>query len=144
MPVTYETYDTSPPDEARIVDNGLGEANFAAAPIGEVVPLTCFARDATGGVIGGVVGRSWGECCELQQIWVAAGHRQHGVGSRLVRLFEDRAKQRGCRTFYLTTFSFQAPSFYKALGYHAAAEIRGFPAGIVNFLMMRTVASDEA
>jgi len=67
-----------------------------------------------------------------------------GNGSRLVRLFEDRAKQRGCRTFYLTTFSFQAPSFYKALGYHAEAEIRGFPAGIVNFLMTRTVASDEA
>jgi ribosomal protein S18 acetylase RimI-like enzyme len=144
MPLTYETHDTRPTDETRIVDNGLGDANTAAAPISDVVPLTCLARDTTGEVVGGAVGRTWGECGELQQLWVAAAHRQHGVGSRLVRMFEARAKQRGCRTFYLTTFSFQAPSFYKSLGYHSAAEIRGFPAGIVNFLMTRTVASDEA
>jgi len=144
MPITYETHDYEPPDETPIVDNGLGEANHAAAPIDAVAPLTCFARDDAGAVIGGVVGRTWGECGELQKLWIAPTHRQHGIGARLVKLFEARAKQRGCRMFYLTTFSFQAPAFYKALGYLPAHEIRGFPAGIVKYLMVRTVASDEA
>ena len=107
-------------------------------------PLACFARSPAGDVIGGAVGRTWGECCELQQLWVAPEQRQRGIGSRLVRMFEARGRERGCRTFYLYTFSFQAPSFYQALGYRPAHEIRGFPDGIVKYLMMRNVASDES
>ncbi len=42
-----------------------------------------------------------------------------------------------CRTYYLETFSFQAPAFYAALDYQPAATIRGFPAGIVKYLMVR-------
>jgi ribosomal protein S18 acetylase RimI-like enzyme len=140
----YEVHDSAPEDAARVVDTGLGEANKLAAPLEDVRPVSAFARDGTGAVIGGAVGRTWGECCELQQLWVAPEHRQQGVGSELVRRFEARARERGCRTFYLFTFSFQAPSFYRALGYRVAHEIRCYPAGIVQYLMMRTVASDEA
>lgn len=143
MNPTFDTHDSLPPDETRMVDAGLGDANLAAAPLNQVAPLSCFARDESGQVIGGVVGRTWGECCELQQVWVAPAHRQQRIGTRLVRNFEARAKERGCRTFYLTTFSFQAPVFYKALGYRAAYEVHGFPNGISKFLMVRTVASDE-
>jgi len=142
-PPTFETHDAAPPEDVRIVDNGLGEANQSAAPINEVMPLTCLARDETGAVIGGAVGRTWGECCELQQLWVSESARQKGIGSALVKRFEARAKERGCRNFHLTTFSFQAPAFYKALGYLPAYEIRGFPAGISKYLMVRTVATDE-
>ncbi|MFO1324831.1 MAG: GNAT family N-acetyltransferase [Burkholderiales bacterium] len=143
MTLNFETHDSAPPDEARVVDAGLAEANLAAAPLDKVKALSCFARDASGAVVGGAVGRTWGECCELQQLWVAPAHREQGVGARLVRRFEARARERGCRTFYLTTFSFQAPAFYKALGYSAAHEIRGFPSGIGKYLMTRTVATDE-
>jgi GNAT superfamily N-acetyltransferase len=144
MPIAYETHDDAPPDPTRIVDDGLGDANTSAAPLADVVALTCFARDDAGAVIGGAVGRTWGQCCELQQLWVAPPYRLQGIGAALVRRFEARARERGCRTFYLTTFSFQAPSLYKRLGYRAATEIRGFPSGIVKYLMVRTVASDEA
>jgi GNAT superfamily N-acetyltransferase len=143
MPIAYETHDDAPPGATGIVDAGLSDANLAAAPLAAVVALTCFARDDAGAVIGGAVGRTWGECCELQQLWVAPPYRRQGIGSALVRRFEARGRERGCRTFYLTTFSFQAPSLYKRLGYRAAAEIRGFPAGIVKYLMVRTVGSDE-
>jgi GNAT superfamily N-acetyltransferase len=142
--LTFEVQDNPPAEDARVVDTGLGEANKLAAPIDGVKPLACFARTEAGAVIGGAVGRTWGECCELQQLWVARAHRLHGVGSRLVRMFEARGRERGCRTFYLDTFSFQALSFYQSLGYRAAHEIRGFPDGIVKYLMVRNVASDES
>jgi GNAT superfamily N-acetyltransferase len=142
---TFEVHDGMPPEESRVVDTGLGDANDLAAPcIADVANLSCFARDGSGTVIGGALGRTWGECCELLTLWVAPAHRQHGVGSRLVRLFEARARERGCRTFYLYTFSFQAPRFYQSLGYRPAHEIGGFPEGIVKYLMMRTVATDES
>ena len=73
----------------------------------------------------------------MQRLWVDAAHRQGGVGTRLVRRFEDRAMTRGCRTFYLDTFTFQAPAFYRKLGYATALEIDGFAPGVVRYTMMR-------
>lgn len=137
LPLTIELSDD--PDEASLaaVDAGLDAHNHAAAAsLREVRPLGAFARDAAGGeVMGGAVGRTWGSCCELQQLWVDASQRSVGVGSRLVRAFEARAKARGCRIFYLTTLSFQAPDFYRRLGYGVMAEIAGYPDGIVKYLM---------
>ncbi len=139
--LTFETHDTKPAAEAAVVDAGLDAANMAAAPLDDVHPLACFARAASGAVVGGAVGRTWGACAELQQLWVDdAPHRRNGIGSRLVRLFEARAQARGCRTFYLTTFSFQAPALYRSLGYAPALELPGFPGGIVKYLMIRTSA----
>ena len=134
--LTWALHDDVPAEAGRIVDDGLGQANDAAAPMRDVVRLSCFAN-ADGAIVGGAVGRTWGECCELQQLWVDPAYRHRGIGSKLVRLFEGRAAEHGCGTFYLETFSFQAPGFYRALGYRAAAEIGGFPGGIVRYLMVR-------
>ena len=137
-------HDGHPPDECRLVDTGLGEANDAAAPLHEVKPMSCFARDGDGGVIGGAVGRRWGPCCEIQQLWVAPAHRQRGIGARLVRAFEAQAHEHGCRTCYLETLSFQAPGFYRALGYRVAYEHTVYPHGIVKYMMIRQWGDDEA
>lgn len=129
------------PPEAAVVDAGLGAANSSAAPIDSIGRLTCVARARNGEVIGGAVGRTWGECCELQQLWVHADHRRRGVGAELVRRFERRARERGCRVFYLETFNFQAPALYRSLGYRTAKKISGFPGGIVKYLMMKVMGN---
>ena len=131
-------HDDCPEDAARIVDAGLGEANDAAAPLHEVRPLSCFARLPSGEVIGGAVGRTWGACCELQQLWVSPAHRRRGLGARLIREFEAHARSRGCATFYLETFSFQAPSLYRSLGYVTAYEHAVYPHGIVKYVMVKS------
>lgn len=128
-------HDELPREDWLVVDSGLGEANDAAAPLHEVRPLSCFLRAPDGTVVGGAVGRTWGRCCELQQLFVRAEQRRRGLGARLVRAFEARAGERGCTTFYLETFSFQAPSLYRSLGYAVKAETHGFAPGIVKYLM---------
>ena len=143
MQFTFETLDTGPVAETAIIDAGLDAANVEDAQLSDVRPITCIARTSSGKVVGGAVGRTWGECAELQQLWVAREHRRNGVGTHLVKLFEARAMARGCRTLYLTTFSFQAPALYRSLGYRSAAELRGFPGGIVKYLMVRTIPSHE-
>jgi GNAT superfamily N-acetyltransferase len=139
--LSFTSHDTLPP-EAAIVDAGLGAANEAAAPLHEVRPLASFARLPSGEVVGGAVGRTWGTCCELQQLWVEPANRRRGVGARLVREFERRAHARGCRTFYLETFSFQAPSLYRVLGYVVRLELTGFGADIVKYTMVREAGPD--
>lgn len=130
-------HDEVPRAEGEIVDAGLGASNAAAAPLHDVQPLSCFARLASGAVIGGAVGRTWGACCELQQLWVEPRYRRNGVGARLVREFERGALARGCRTFYLETFSFQAPSLYRSLGYEVRLEIEGYAPDIRKYVMVR-------
>jgi len=138
--VVLETYDEVPPDLARVVDDGLGEANERAAPsIKSVRRLACFARTPDGTVVGGAVGRTWGECCHLQQLWVDAAQRHAGLGTRVVRRFEEHAMARGCRTFYLDTFTFQAPAFYRKLGYEPALTIEGYGPGIVCYTMLKRI-----
>jgi ribosomal protein S18 acetylase RimI-like enzyme len=135
--VTYSTHDDVPNDVGTVVDMGLGEANRIAAPMDEVRPIAGAARLASGEIVGGVVGRAWGGCCEVQQLWVHPAHRRRGIGTRLMRDLHRRAEARGCRTFYLETMSFQAPRLYRALGYETRLEIGGFPAGISKHFMVR-------
>jgi ribosomal protein S18 acetylase RimI-like enzyme len=136
----YTAHDDVPRDDAAVVDDGLGRANETAAPLHEVQALACFARRDGGEVVGGAIGRTCGTCCELQQLWVEPALRRRGIGARLVREFEQRAAARGCRTFYLETFSFKAPSLYRALGYEVRLELRGFAPGIVKYTMVREAA----
>jgi len=135
--IAISVHDDLPRDDARRVDEGLGEANDLAAPLHEVRPLSCFASDQSGQVLGGAVGRTWGPCCELQQLWVEPAQRRKGIASRLLREFEARARQRGCATFYLETFSFQAPDFYRSHGYEVDHEHAVYPHGIVKYLMVK-------
>ena len=138
---TITVHDEPSPADAALVDQGLDAHNEAAAPLHEVRPLGCFARQADGSVIGGALGRTWGECAELQQLWVDAAFRRRGHGAALVRRFERAALTRGCRRCYLYTFSFQAPELYRALGYVAQMQIDGFAPGITKFTMVRELSA---
>lgn len=138
MTFTVESHDGPlPAADAGVVDQGLGDFNDAAAPLHEVRTIGCFARDEHGAVIGGAVGRSWGEACELQQLWVDEKRRGSGLGSQLMQAFEQRGRDHGCRVFYLETFSFQAPDFYRRFGYEVVHANAAFPHGIVKSLMER-------
>ena len=143
-PVTITEHDDVPAAEGAIVDKGHGAFNDAAAPLHEARRLSGFARGPGGEVIGGAVGRIWGPAAEIQQLWVADAHRHQGIGARLVRAFETRAAERGCRTLYLETLSFQAPRFYASLGYRVVFELAAFPHGIVKFTMLREIGEGDA
>ena len=139
-PLTFSSFDEPPEASVLAVDQGLDEYNVSVAPVVDVKTLASFAMDESGRTIGGAVGRTWGRCCELLQLWVDPTHRSAGVGSRLLREFEAHAARRGCDIYYLTTLSFQAPLFYRKHGYTSLAEIPGHPNGIIKYWMQKIVA----
>ena len=67
------------------VDHGLDSHNQAVAPLAGVKPLACFASDGASAVVGGAVGRTWGRCCELQQLWVASPHQRRYLVAGFLR-----------------------------------------------------------
>lgn len=125
------------PEELAAVDDGLDSHNQAAADPRAVQRLACFARTAEGTLIGGAVARTWGEGCELQQLWVRDDLRGQGLGSRLMQLVEEEARRRGCRQVFLETFNFQAHDFYRGLGYETVGEFVLVPGEVVKYIQRK-------
>jgi GNAT superfamily N-acetyltransferase len=103
----------------------LYEANVAATGVGDGADLAIFMRDDTGQVRAGLEGWTWGGCLFVRNLWVREDLRGAGHGTRLVRAAESEAIRRGCRKVMLETDSFQAPAFYRGLGYELIAEVQG-------------------
>jgi GNAT superfamily N-acetyltransferase len=118
-------------EELEILSAGLMEYNRSKAGGRPKELLTFFLRDGEGRIVGGVHGNYSGSSGWLYvgMLWVSEGARGGGHGSRLLRSIEREASQRGCTDVYLDTFSFQAPEFYKRLGYVVFGELEDFPVG---------------
>lgn len=137
MRIHYSTHEAPQTEAAAIVDAGIGRHNDAIAPLQQVRGLFVFARGQDGRVLGGAIGRSWGACCELEQLWVNEGERRRGMGRELMRHFEAEAWRRACTLIYLETWSFQAPDFYTSLGYRVALETTGYGGEIVKYTLQK-------
>lgn len=78
----------------------------------------CFiAEDSEGRIIGAITGRAYYNEVHIGDLIVDESHRRSGLGKRLVGAVEDCYKGKGYDVITLTTFGFQAPEFYKKLGY---------------------------
>ena len=78
----------------------------------------CFvAENDEGKILGVITGRAYYNEVHIGDLIVDRECRRSGLGSRLVCAVEDEYKGRGYDKITLTTFGFQAPEFYKKLGY---------------------------
>ena len=121
------------------IETGLNDFNRSSSSIAEVEPLHSLATGMDGKVYGGAIGRTWGECCELQLIWVDEEYRGNGIGKLLMDSFENEAVNRGCKLIYLSTFTFQGPLFYEKRGYTEVLRIAGFSGGEEKIHMQKNV-----
>lgn len=78
----------------------------------------CFvAEDEEGEIAGAITGRAYYNEVHIGDLIVGERCRRSGLGGRLVGAVEDCYRGRGYDVITLTTFGFQAPEFYKKLGY---------------------------
>jgi GNAT superfamily N-acetyltransferase len=115
--------------DATFVRDGLALFNVAVTGDSYYSPLTIFLKDERGAVLGGALGHVWGGWLDLDTLWVAEPFRGQGYGAKLLRAAEDEARTQGCHGVFLTTFSFQAKSFYEKFGYEVVADIPDYPKG---------------
>ena len=106
------------------VDDRLGEfinKEFSAYGEQNGVVLNydefCFAAEEDGNILGVITGRAYYNEVHIGDLIVASSVRKGGIGSKLVRAVEDNYRGQGYDKITLTTFGFQAPEFYKKLGY---------------------------
>jgi GNAT superfamily N-acetyltransferase len=86
-------------------------------------PLGVFVRDQNEDIVAGLAGETYAGWLFVRYLWVSDGLRGQGVGRKLIENAESRALERGCHSAWLDTFSFQAPNFYRTLGYELFGEL---------------------
>jgi ribosomal protein S18 acetylase RimI-like enzyme len=117
------------PEDIRALEERIHAFNEAATGLGDGKLLALFMRDGDSRVIGGLFGWTWGATCYVGYLFVPPELRKQGHGSRLMRRMEEEAKARGCRQIALETHDFQAPEFYRRLGFEIVGRIDGYPIG---------------
>jgi GNAT superfamily N-acetyltransferase len=105
------------PRDLDFLEDQINAYNVAVTGIVDWYPLAIFVRDDAGQIVAGINGGMWGGYLEIKNLWVHADRRGQGVGRQLLLAAEQEARARGCTQVLLDTHDFQAPEFYKKLGY---------------------------
>lgn len=77
----------------------------------------CFVAKDDDKVIGILVGHSYYNEVHVTDLIVIEEYRSKGIGTELIRRVEQEFTGRNFENINLTTFAFQAPEFYKKMGF---------------------------
>jgi GNAT superfamily N-acetyltransferase len=116
------------PVDLEILETQIRRQASAAMGLGDEVELAIFVRDG-GRIVAGVSGWTWGDCCELQSLWVEPGLGGRWLGSRLLAAAEAEAAARGCTQTVHFSWAFQARPLYERAGYEVIGRVADFPSG---------------
>ena len=89
----------------------------------------------TGATDGGLTARIGFGWMFVELLFVPERLRGQGVGTRLMQQAEVVAREQQCIGIWLDTFTFQAPDFYRKLGYVVFGEIANYPPGSSRFFL---------
>ncbi|MGE8035996.1 GNAT family N-acetyltransferase [Lysinibacillus sp. NPDC093692] len=106
---------------------------------GSVRPLNIIVTDLQQQWIGGITAEVYWGWVEINKFWFSQEFRGKGIGGQLLAKAEETAKQMGATKALLTTYAFQARTFYEARGYQVVGEVKDYPPGRSYFTMVKTL-----
>ncbi|GAA2263216.1 N-acetyltransferase [Streptomyces ruber] len=112
--------------ERRLGDE-LDAFNSRVTGAGNWEDFSVRLTDAHGRLAGGLTGSVWGTLCTVEMLWIREDLRGAGWGSRVLKAAEQEAVRRGCTDMTLSSYTFQAPDFYRKHGYRETGRSEGVP-----------------
>ena len=80
-------------------------------------------------VVGGLIGKIFWNWMDAELVWIEKPFRGCGIGKEVLQKAEQTARDRCLTGICLWTASWQAPDFYRKLGFEQFAEFDNFPPG---------------
>jgi ribosomal protein S18 acetylase RimI-like enzyme len=106
-------------DDRETIDRALTDFNRPHLCDPAFGRIGVFVRDKENAIVAGLDASFYAGWLYVNNLWVDAGLRRRGIGRMMIEEAERQAEARGCHSAWLDTFSFQAPEFYRRLGYEA-------------------------
>ncbi|MHC8299294.1 GNAT family N-acetyltransferase [Pseudomonas sp. ZS1P83] len=130
--------DVIEPEVEQVLSAGLSAFNDQMTGINDRQSLAVTVRDPeTHQVLGGITGRTSLGLLFLDLFYLPESLRGSGLGSRLLKAYEDEGRRRGCNSAVLYTLSFQAPEFYEKNGWQRFGEVPCEPKGTSRVFMSK-------
>ncbi|MDQ3204325.1 MAG: GNAT family N-acetyltransferase [Pseudomonadota bacterium] len=137
MTLRIEMTQEPTPEDREAILAPLRAYNLAQAGDGKSESLALLVRDDNDVILGGLYGRFFFQWLFIELLSVPDQARGQGMGSRLMKMAEDLAREKGCVGIWLDTFDFQAPAFYKKLGFSEVGQIADYPPGHRRFFLQK-------
>lgn len=102
-------------------------------------PFAFFVRDDHGKIVAGCNGNIGYDWVYVDQLWVAESFRGKGYGTALMQAAEELGKQKGCVSAAVNTMDWEAPEFYKKLGYRVEFERHGLAKNSVFYYLRKEI-----
>jgi GNAT superfamily N-acetyltransferase len=106
---------------------------------GQVQPVWVSAKDASGALVAGLRGFVFLSWLNVELLFVDEKARHQGVGRRLLAMAEQKARELGARNATLTTFEWQARTFYLKQGYEEFGRIENYVQGFYAAYMKKAL-----
>lgn len=113
---------------------------FNVSRMGELKygPIALYLRQpGQDAAVGGLWGRVAAEWLFVELLFVPQSLRGQGLGKSLMSQAEALARKNKCIGVWLDSFSFQAPDFYKKLGYEVFGALPDFPRGETRYFFSK-------
>lgn len=123
----YKISNSPTAQEKDTIRQALLKYNCSRIESMDIRELGVFLEDEQGSIIAGVTGYTHGNWLEIEYLWVNEGLRGKNIGRELIGKIETIARGRDCKFAFLYTFTFQAPQFYKNLGYEEKFVLNEYP-----------------
>ncbi|ASK63850.1 GNAT family N-acetyltransferase [Virgibacillus phasianinus] len=107
---------------------------------GAVQPISIIVSNDINRWIGGITAEVYWNWLELNDFWFDETYRGDGLGSTLLEKVEAIAKQKGAEKAMVTTFEFQAKTFYELKGYQVVGAVEDYPPGSCYYTMVKTLS----
>ena len=113
--------------KSQVIGDLIRSYNRSKREVAESEPLNLYVEDDSGELMAGLVAETFGNWLEIEYLFVKEDLRGQGIGSQLLHQAESEAKKRNCRSVFVNTYQFQAPTFYEKQGYKEVFTLKDYP-----------------
>ncbi len=132
-------------EQIKVIESGLEtyNRNFPGGDLDIPIPdISLVLRNPEGDIVGGVITSMLTGIMHLESLWIDEKYRGKGLGKHLVLSAEKIGKTKGYPASQTWTFSFQAPDFYKSIGYTIVGIFTGYTNGITEYVLLKKFGNE--
>jgi len=136
----FSIAEPSTPEDLKAVHAGLYwsvDEHVGAERDNPGITIKLVVKDGAGQVVGGLLAWTTLRNMILDDLWLDDAYRGRGLGTKLLSEAERVARNAGCLACQTYSFDFQAPGFFRRLGYQTYGVSDGYPHGVAEHYFIK-------